>query len=189
MAEEEGKKKQGVTVQILSITVDSPIIPCFNNTPVKLPGDPNWTSDTPDIDLNDGQGSKIPGVFEITEQPDDFDIVLDACAGPHYGKPFPGTLPVGETVNIHVYPQKNPNLRQDDLMLEFFLTGDGLHFIKETGLESGKAGVGNYFTLTFVAARPGITEVTLVLADGSTLLCSGAYEVPVTVTQGGVYEA
>lgn len=53
----------GLTVEILSITVDSQITACFKGKPVKLP---NWE---PGIDLIDGYGSKRPGVFEMAGKP------------------------------------------------------------------------------------------------------------------------
>ncbi len=53
-------EKAGLTVEILSITVNSQITACLNEKPVKLP---NWE---PGIDLIDGYGSQRPGVFDIT---------------------------------------------------------------------------------------------------------------------------
>jgi len=53
-------EKTDLTLEILSITVDSQITACLNEKPVKLP---NWV---PGIDLIDGYGSKRPGVFDIT---------------------------------------------------------------------------------------------------------------------------
>lgn len=52
--------KTSLTVDILSITIDSQITACLNGKPVKLP---NWV---PGINLIDGYGSKRPGVFDIT---------------------------------------------------------------------------------------------------------------------------
>jgi len=53
-------EKNGLAVEILSITVAGQITACLNGKPVKLP---NWV---PGIDLNDGNGSPRPGVFDIT---------------------------------------------------------------------------------------------------------------------------
>lgn len=53
-------EKTILTVEILSITIDSQITTCLNRKPVKLP---NWR---PGIDLIDGHGSKRPGVFDMT---------------------------------------------------------------------------------------------------------------------------
>jgi hypothetical protein len=52
-----------LTVEILSVTVDSQITACLKGKPVKLP---NWE---PGIDLIDGYGSKRPGVFEMAGKP------------------------------------------------------------------------------------------------------------------------
>lgn len=48
-----------VTAEILSISVNSPITPSLEGKPVKLP---NWKQS---IDVNDGLGSKRPGVFKM----------------------------------------------------------------------------------------------------------------------------
>lgn len=53
-------EKTALTVEILSIIIDSQISACLNGKPVKLP---NWK---PGIDLSDGHGSKRPGVFDMT---------------------------------------------------------------------------------------------------------------------------
>jgi len=60
MTAENRGEKTALTVEILSITIDSQITACLNGKPVKLP---NWK---PGIDLNDGHGSKRPGVFDMT---------------------------------------------------------------------------------------------------------------------------
>jgi len=52
--------KTGLTVEILSITINSQITACLKGKPVKLP---NWE---PGIDFIAGYGSQRPGVFDIT---------------------------------------------------------------------------------------------------------------------------
>lgn len=50
----------GLTVEILSITIDSNVTACLNGKPVTIP---NWEQE---IDVIDGNGSKRPGVFDMT---------------------------------------------------------------------------------------------------------------------------
>ncbi|NIM16047.1 MAG: hypothetical protein GTO45_28940, partial [Candidatus Aminicenantes bacterium] len=127
---EDGDEKLPVKVEILSITIDSQITPCLENTPVKTP---NWE---PGIDLKDGDGSKRPGVFEIFEKesggPDVSEIVdkkynkllvkvrvmaLGACKeailigeldGIIFSGKIEGTDSSGEIVDFFVFPRDEP---------------------------------------------------------------------------------
>jgi hypothetical protein len=56
---ENSSEKPPVTVEILSISANSRITPSLEGKPVKLP---NWK---PGIDLDNGLGSKRPGVFKM----------------------------------------------------------------------------------------------------------------------------
>lgn len=101
-------------------------------------------------------------------------------------------IKVGETITVEAEAELNPPPAQEgdphakehtaqDLMLEFFIKGDSVIFVKEKLPLPGEKESGKKFEITFRAQKPGMTKVQLVLADRETLLSSTPWGLTVNV--------